>query len=339
MRSRWARAAGSADTVGPVDATDDLTAAQRQLRAGGVAPLARDVVRVHGPQAEFLLDGQLSQNLELLAPEEGAWSLLLAPTGKVDAWLRASRISDEEFLLDVDAGWGEAVRARLERFKLRTKATVDLVDDWVALAVRGNVQVELDHAAGQPVLTLPAPWPGLIGWDVLAPAEAHVQLDVPSVPAEALEAVRIEAGVPALGRELTEKTIPAEMGQWFIDASVSFVKGCFVGQELVARIDSRGGNVPRNLRGIVFESDAVPEVGAEVVAGSKPIGTLTSTAFSAALAAPVGLATLPRSVEPPAEVFVLVDGDRVDGEARELPLVDDIAAAEAGAAHETPVEL
>ena len=62
------------------------------------------------------------------------------------------------------------------------------------------------------------------------------------------EVLRIAHGVPAMGAELTEDTIPAEVGQWVIDASVSFTKGCFTGQELVARIDSRGGNVPRHLR-------------------------------------------------------------------------------------------
>src|SRR5690606_7561419 len=75
---------------------------------------------------------------------------------------------------------------------------------------------------------------------------------------EALEALRIECGVPAMGAELTDATIPAEAGQWLIDASVSFSKGCYTGQELVARIDSRGGNVPRPVRGLRLGQDDVP---------------------------------------------------------------------------------
>ena len=66
--------------------------------------------------------------------------------------------------------------------------------------------------------------------------------------------IGIARGMPAMGAELDEGTIPAEVGQWIIDASVSFTKGCFVGQELVARIDSRGGNVPRHLRAVVLDS-------------------------------------------------------------------------------------
>ena len=78
---------------------------------------------------------------------------------------------------------------------------------------------------------------------------------VPLVSLEAYQAVRIEAGVPAMGAELTDRTIPAETG--IIDRTVSFTKGCYTGQELVARIDSRGGHVPRHLRGLVL-SDAAP---------------------------------------------------------------------------------
>ena len=92
---------------------------------------------------------------------------------------------------------------------------------------------------------------------------------------DAYEAVRIECGVPAMGSELTERTIPAEAGQWVIDRSVSFTKGCYTGQELVARIDSRGGNVPRHLRGIVIDADP-PPVGGVVVADGVEVGTLTS---------------------------------------------------------------
>src|SRR5690242_21856960 len=94
------------------------------------------------------------------------------------------------------------------------------------------------------------------------------------------ERARIEAGVPAMGKELTDATIPVEAGQWLIDASVSFTKGCFTGQELVARIDSRGGNAPRPVRGLRIAGRA--EVGAAVAAidGLAP-GARTSASFDA----------------------------------------------------------
>lgn len=304
-------------------ARDELHRQQRQLRAGGAALLSRDVVRVAGADAETFLQGQLSADVTLLANEEAAWTLLLGPSGKMGLWLRVSRLEADTFLLDVDRGFAAAVVARLERFKLRTKAdiTVEDPDAWVAMAVRGPVQVELDHSAGSTVLTLPAPWPGLIGWDVLAPTSAHVRIDTPIVGPEALEAVRVECGVASMGAEIVDDVIPGEIGQWLIDASVSFTKGCYTGQELVARIDSRGGNVPRRLRAVITET--MCSVGDEVVVGDKVVGTITSVANSAAVG-PMGLALVGRSVEPPADVEVRSAGGTIAGRVQSLPVVDDL---------------
>ena len=302
----------------------DLTGDVEQLRRGGAAPLARDVVRVVGPDAERFLQGQLSADLGALAPEEGAWSLLCDPSGRMGHWLRVSRFAGEEFTLDVDSGHGDAVVARLRRFLLRTDSTVTLdePDAWVAIAVRGPVQVELDHAAGSTVLTLPSPWPGVIGWDILAPSTAHVRIDTPTVGADALEVLRVECGVPAHGAEITDGVIPAELGQWLIDASVSFTKGCYTGQELVARIDSRGGNVPRRLRGVVVDG-APPEVGDELVVDDRAVGTVTSAVVSPQVG-PLGLALVARAVEPQSSVVVRgAHGDR-RGTVVELPVVDDL---------------
>ena len=102
-----------------------------------------------------------------------------------------------------------------------------------------------------------------------------------------------------MGHELDESTIPAEVGPWVIERSVSFTKGCFVGQELVARIDSRGGNVPRHLRGVVLGANVLPPVGAELVVDGEVRGTLTSVGESLDLRAPIALALVHRSVEPP----------------------------------------
>ena len=82
--------------------------------------IERDVVRAHGPDTIGFLQGQLSQDVESMAIDESRWSLLLQPTGKVDAWLRVTRLGDDDVILDTDAGWGDAVIARLQRFKLRT---------------------------------------------------------------------------------------------------------------------------------------------------------------------------------------------------------------------------
>jgi folate-binding protein YgfZ len=133
---------------------------------------------------------------------------------------------------------------------------------------------------------------------------------VPLVAPGALEALRIECGVPAMGAELSAATIPAEAGQWLIDASVSFTKGCYTGQELVARVDSRGGNVPRPIRGLLVDGDPVPP-GAEVQLDGQPVGTVTSSARSAVLGS-ISLAIVNRKLEPGAQVaLVWPRGDAV----------------------------
>ena len=228
----------------------------------------RDVLQVSGPDAESFLQGQLSQDVSALQPAHSAWSFVLQPQGKVDALVRVTRVDDETWLLDVDGGHGEAVAARLNRFKLRVKADITPVE-WAAVADRIQGQLPADERA------------------------------------------RIEAGWPRMGAELTDRTIPAETG--LVDRTVSFTKGCFTGQELVARIDSRGGNVPRHLRGIRLDGTGAP-AGAEVVVAGKVAGTLTSVAGD------VALAYVGRDGEPPADATVRGDGGEVAARIETLPL-------------------
>lgn len=265
----------------------------------GAVAIRRDVVSVEGPEALAFLQGQLSQEVETLAVGESAWSLLLQPNGKVDAWLRMSRAGDGRVLLDVEVGFGGAVLDRLQRFKLRTKAELAL-ESREGTAVRGPGADQL-----APTSALTVGWPGVEGFDVLD----GTVIEAPDADSDALEALRVECGVPAMGAELTEATIPAEAGQWLVDVSVSFTKGCFTGQELVARIDSRGGKVPRPVRGLLVESDMVP-IGSAVLAQGAEVGRVTSSAHSPALGA-VALAPVARSVEVGSTVEVEAAGGGV----------------------------
>ena len=158
------------------------------------------------------------------------------------------------------------------------------------------------------------------GVDVLgrAGAPGWPRLEVALGDPAAFEVARIEAGVPAMGRELTEKTIPQEAGD-LVEHTVSFTKGCYTGQELVARLDARGGNVARRLRGVVRGS------GGRVLRrrdswsrGDRELGRLTSVAWSPGFAAPVALAYVRRDVVVPAAATVKPGGGQA--EIRELPL-------------------
>lgn len=269
-----------------------------------VCRTTRDLITVSGPEAVGWLQGQLSQDVEGLPVGEVAWTFILAPQGKVDGWGRVQRIADDAVRIDVEPGAGGLWQTRLERFKLRTKADITVDTDVPVLAVRG----------AQPDGSVPAGWPGTVGGDLLPSTDdsdptAGTWLD------EALEALtadgiavaddavltarRIRAGVPAWGAELDADTIPATIGQWAIDASVSFTKGCYTGQELVARIDSRGGNVPRRLVAVTAEGDVALTAGDTIDVDGTERGRLTTVAVDED-GSPIGLAFLHRAVEVPA---------------------------------------
>lgn len=135
---------------------------------------------------------------------------------------------------------------------------------------------------------------------------------------------RIAAGVPRMGAELVPgETIPAEAGQAVIDRSVSFTKGCYTGQELVARIDSRGGNVPRRLRGVIVDDPLgapAPPVGAGIEVDGAVVGRLTSVAWSPSRGATVALGYVARAVQPPADARLVWDGGEAAARLRDLPL-------------------
>ena len=240
--------------------TMSLAEDYRALRDGAAfVRVGREAIRVAGPDAFDYLQGQLSQDLAVLEAGASTWSLLLQPQGKVDALLRVTRTDDTSFLLDVDAGWGQPVVARLQRFKLRVKAEIGS-EPWDRVRILGDGAMT----------GIAYEWAPLHGADV-APAGSAIEASI-----DAWEVLRIEAGVPLLGAELTERTIPAEV-ETVVARGVSFTKGCFTGQELVARIDARGGNVPRHLRRLVVDGP-VPSPGEAIVVADREVGAITSAA-------------------------------------------------------------
>ena len=264
----------------------------------------RDAVRIEGPEAATYLQGQMSQDIDSLEVGGSAWSLLLQPTGKVDVWLRLHRLGPDTFVADVDAGHGDAAIARLTRFKLRTDVDFELEPGWSMVSVRGSGADQLGVDAQ---LAARVDWPGFDGVDHLG-TDMVVPAEVSGADRVDFEARRIAAGFPRMGAELTSETIPAEAGPALLEASVSFTKGCYTGQELVARIDSRGGNVPRPIRVLRSESASAsaPAVGAIVRADGADVGVVTSSVPARATGPALALAPVLRRVAP--DSTVVVDG-------------------------------
>jgi hypothetical protein len=261
-----------------------------------VARIERDLVVVSGADATSFLQSLLSQDLDPVAVGDGVHALLLEPRGKLVADLRAAHVGDDEWWLVCESGVGGVLAQGLNRFKIRVKVDVE-ERPTEALAVRGPNAHAL--AAGLPGVGITVDWPEHPGVEVLGTSaeidgavDAIVEQDAVEIDAVAYEARRIEAGVPRQGFDIDEATIAQEA---YLDRdAVSFTKGCFIGQELVCRIDTRG-HVNRLLRRL--RADAPVERGATVEAGGKAVGTVTSSAGA------VALATLRREVDPGATVL------------------------------------
>jgi folate-binding protein YgfZ len=231
-------------------------------------PLQRDVITATGTDARTYLHSQLSQDVAGMRVGETRQSLLLQPTGKLDGIIRVTCVEGETFVLDVDSGCGEVVLARLNRFKIRVKAELSLGrESWVAIR---NAQT---------------PIPGSIpAWRCDGSA---VDLRSEIAPTEFkqgstsdYEQARIIAAWPTMNTDVTETSIPAETG--IIDEAVSFTKGCYPGQELVERMDSRGSIAPRQLRYVQVGEGVV--VGQEVEHEGRQ-GLVTSVSGAHALVA------------------------------------------------------
>ncbi len=236
----------------------------------------RDVVLVTGADAAAYLHSQVSQDLRPLQVGQSAWTFVLQPTGKVEVLARVTRTADDAFVLDTDAGFGDALLGRLARFKIRVEADLTPLT-WASIAVRG--------AAVETAMT-PAETLAVVGW---GGGTDLIGID-PQPPATLIEgtlddllAARIEAGWPAMGAEiLPGETIPAETGAAVVAAAVSFTKGCYPGQELVERMDSRSSSAPRLLR-VVDVPDGT-SAGDPLLRDGDEIGTVTSVRGTRALA-------------------------------------------------------
>lgn len=235
----------------------------------GTIRLDRDVVLVEGAEAIDFVHGQVSQDVASLAVGESVLSFLLHPQGKVEALMRISRLGEDSLVLDLDAGQGTTMVESLGRFKLRTRVEFSTLD-WSVTAVLGADSAAVADATGTE-LVVSSLLGAAAGSDLIGPDPA---LDgVPEMTRNDYEYARVRAGFPIMGVDINESSIPNESG--ILESAVSFTKGCYRGQELVERINSRGGN--RRLLQSLATTEA-PPVGSVLMSGSREVGSVTSSA-------------------------------------------------------------
>lgn len=228
----------------------------------------KDFLRVSGTEAESYLQGQLSQDIEGMSDGEARFTFLLQPSGKVDAWLRITRQAQNDYLIDVDKNYGELVLARLKRFLLRTDCRVEILNYFLYTEI-GNSRNENDFVD---CIAIPYSWFGFEFTDYIFKSDSFSE-GFTLIDDQVWTEVRIKAGIPEMGKEIDTSTIPASLG--IADFSVSFTKGCYTGQELVARMDSRKGGTPYRLVKISGISGITASQGVLLNNGEE-IGTITS---------------------------------------------------------------
>ncbi|MEX1043897.1 MAG: glycine cleavage T C-terminal barrel domain-containing protein, partial [Acidimicrobiia bacterium] len=254
-----------------------------------------EVVWVEGPGTLGFLQGILSQDVESMATGDVRRSFLLAPQGKLEAlgWLMKE---PERVGFIVDAGFGALVAERLNYYRIRVKAEIRAEERPVRSlwgpGARRVADVAEHWVDRDGAVRAPFPTRGVDRVLVIGDLEAS---GLPKAGELAMTIARVESGEPLMGRDVDESTIPQETG--LVPDAVSLTKGCYLGQELVARIDSRG-RVNRHLRGLAVTRNVLPPEGAEVWAGEREVGRITSVSESVFVGAPIGLALLRREVEP-----------------------------------------
>jgi folate-binding protein YgfZ len=300
----------------------ELDAQYRQLReeCGLVEDAGRGFLVVKGAEAAEYLQGQLTNDIEALEPGDGAYAALLDRKGHMQAAMRVLRPGEEmELLLDLEAAGLEAARRHLQMYKIGREVEVDDESEaHTLLSLIGPRAVEIAGGAALPENACETTKIGgaqcvavgtAAGIDLLcasanrdAVREALLNAGAVEVSPEAAEILRIEAGRPRFGAEMGTETMPAEAG--IVEQAVSFTKGCYIGQETVARLHYKG-RPNRHLRGLRLSAQVRP--GEALRLGEKEVGSVGSTAVSPAFG-PVGLAIVRREAEPGTTLAVGEDG-------------------------------
>jgi folate-binding protein YgfZ len=312
-------------------AMPELDAQYRVLRegAGLLNRSQRAKLIVRGPEAAEYLQGQLTNDIEALGPGQGCYAALLDRKGHVQSDMRVLHLEGGEIWLDLEPDRGPTVSRHLQTYSIGRQIEIaDVSESWAISSLIGPRAAEISgfDGLGPEHAQRFRDWDGV---EVLAVAtDLGIDLIVRSARAKALrplldaagavevteaaaEILRVESGRPRFGAEMSEATMPAEAG--IVDRAIDFEKGCYIGQEPVARLHYRG-KPNRLLRGLRLSAAAEP--GAPLFLAEREVGSIGTACLSPALG-PIALAVVRREAEPGATLAV---GDRkLSAEVVELP--------------------
>jgi len=292
-------------------------------------------------RAKFALKGRdharflqrmVSNDVKNLAPGQGTYATFLNAQGHILVDMRIYCL-EERLIVDTDADLRDKGVQGLSRYIIGDKVEIEPLELY-ALAFQGprargllekTLHVDLPHMqefdhcasnyAGFPIQVVRASSTGEEGYEVWVSAKGLLALwgaacgqaptyNMLPCGSEALETLRIEAGIPRYGRELGEDTIPLEAGLF---NALSFTKGCYIGQEIVERARSRG-HVNWKLVGLVVEAAVPPQPGETLLSAGKEVGQVTSACVSPTLRKTLALAYVRREVSEPGAKLVFASG-------------------------------
>ena len=315
--------------------------------SAGVLDLSfRSRLCVLGSDRRIFLNGQVTNNVKDLKPGQGCYAALITAKGKMESDLNIYCL-ENELLLDFEPGLSTAVQARLEKYIIAEDAQVaDVASDYGLLSVQGPRAAAVleslgfafpqkllaairiaDAALGEIYLTN-QPRTGTSGFDLFIPTAPLPRVAERLHAAgghfcgwAALEIARIEAGLPRFGQDMDNTNLPPEAG--LESRAVSYSKGCYIGQEVIARIRTYG-QVAKTLRGLLFPGD-LPELaakGAKIFHGDKEVGAITSAAVSPRLKANIALGYVRREANTPGtELMVAIRDAKFPARIVELPFI------------------
>ena len=282
---------------------DPAAEAGNARRSAGVADVSdRGKLLLSGPDHVKFLQGMLTNDIEGTSPGAGLYAAVLTPKGKMISDMRVFRRPDSVYM-DIEPETAAELKTLLQRYRLSYKAEIsDVTEDLCVLHACGPESARLveesfgvecasmrehDHVRAGEAAVVKLDRTGDGGFDVAFGNDAAERVwealcagprKAGLVGREALEVMRIEAGIPVYGKDMDSSTIPIEAGIW---SALDFEKGCYVGQEVIARTRWRG-RVNWHLAYFESEKDSVLAPGDRLAAGERKVGRITSSAFSPA---------------------------------------------------------
>jgi folate-binding protein YgfZ len=303
------------DTVRPL--ASELAEYRALTQGVGLAELrGRTLLEVTGADRVSFLHSFTTADVKKLPVGGGCETFVTSPQGKTLGHVLILK-QDQSLLLSTTPGQAATLISHFQRYVISEDLTLrDASSEWTTLLLAGPGSAALlrevtaidpptdmlawarVRIARQPVIAVRAEYAGPQSYLLLvqtsespAVVAGCAAAGAQQVGDAAVEMARIEAGVPLFGRDITADNLPQEIGR--DRTAISFSKGCYLGQETVARIDALG-HVNRQLVGVRFEGNAVPAVGTKLLADGKEVGQVTSTSWSPKLAAPLAIALVRR---------------------------------------------